>query len=232
MDDSKLLSRLPSPRSLSLLFQQYNKYEGYDDNASYLNTVSIQPKIVITHRIYCKWMSKQLFIVALRYCHSYIPGEYQLLTTDYDFLDKKILDDKLSSAELGHFFKQVLRGLFTTKILKDNYSQCSTANNYTGYKDNLRTLNSQAARDACVEPYLQYVRAIYNFSATEDWQVYERFFRGDKIKALSYLYKIPQEMELAVGGALDIYYQSIFGNVFKIFIGNFFSNLRCADPNF
>lgn len=177
----------------------------------------------------------ETIVVALRYCHAYIPEEYQLLTSNYEFFDKKSLDDKLSSEALDQFFEYVLRGLFATKVQKDK-SQCCSSNNYAqksqGYKDDLRALDIQAARDACVEPCLQYLANFNGVSAKEDWRTYESFFRGDSLKASSYLYKIPQELELAVCGALQNHHQSVFGDLFKTFISNLFSNLKCSDPNF
>lgn len=178
----------------------------------------------------------ETIIVALRYCHAYIPEEYELLKSNYDFFDKQNLDTKLSPEAVDQFFGYILRGLFATNVLKDNYSQCSTANNYAqppqGYKDDLRALDIQAARDACVEPYLQYLTNVYNVSAKNGWNDYKMFFGGNNINLLSTMYGSPQEIELAVGGALETHHQSVFGDLFKIFISNFFSDLRCSDPDF
>lgn len=178
----------------------------------------------------------EVIVVALRYCHAYIPEEYQLLDSNYNFFDKQNLDKKLSAESVKEFDQHILRGLFATKVQKGKNQCAYDAENYVqppqGYKDDLRALDVQAARDACVQPYLQYLSKIYNVSPSGNWDDYNMFFSGDKIKLLSYLYSCPQDVELSVGGALDNHNQSIFGDLFKIFISNFFSDLRCSDPNF
>lgn len=39
-------------------------------------------------------------------------------------------------------------------------------------------------------------------------------------------------MDLSVGGSLDNRNESVFGDLFKIILSTFFTNLKCSDPNF
>lgn len=174
----------------------------------------------------------ETIIVALRYLHTYIPEYYFLYNSFYEQEGRRNLDGGLDQSDS---VASVLRGLFATNLLKDNNKDCPSQYSEglpQRYKDDLRTLDIQAARDVCVEPYLQYIRKVYNISATGDWNAYNMFLRGDKLKALSYLYKCPQDLELAVGSALDSRFQSVWGDLNKIFVCDFFHDLKCSDPNF
>lgn len=177
----------------------------------------------------------EVIVVALRYCHAYIPGEYKLVDPNGNVIETRNLHDKLSTDALAQFFDDVIRGLLDTEVHKQQ-SYCPSSYGQSppkDYKDDLRALDIQAARDACVEPYLQYLRNLMpGLSVTGDWSDYRRFFDEKTLKVLSYLYKMPQELELAVGGALENRDQSLFGNLFKIFLGTFFKDLKCNDSSF
>lgn len=129
-------------------------------------------------------------VVALRYCHAYIPAEYQLLASNYDFFDKQPLNKKLSPEAVVQFYQHLVRGLFAKKVQQEK-DDCSYDKSYStsssGYKDDIRALDVQAGRDVCVEPFVQYLAAVYNVSSTGDWDAYRMFLPGNVVTLMSYL---------------------------------------------
>uniref|UniRef100_A0A336M1I6 CSON010283 protein n=1 Tax=Culicoides sonorensis TaxID=179676 RepID=A0A336M1I6_CULSO len=174
-------------------------------------------------------VSMEAVVAAFRYCHTFIPKKYELLKSNYDVFDEANLDVKLDPDSMRQFWQYVVRGMFSTKIPEQKKEEDLNVN---GYENDLRALDIQAARDACLQPYVNYLELFYNKKLSDDWSSYNLFFSQEILKDLESVYKKTRYLDLVVGAALDFRHQSLFGDVYKIIIGRFFDDLQSSDPHF
>ncbi|EDV93848.1 peroxidase [Drosophila grimshawi] len=181
---------------------------------------------------------------AFRYSHTQIPGWFSMVSPNRYSNQTLRLSDYFERSETIRLLSSnfnladLVRGM-ATQLQKradgnidPEIKHFFNRKEFQEYGSDLKSLDIQRARDFGMPSYND-VREFCGLSRAADWSEFTNEIPNEKIHLLRKLYVNPDDVELTVGGTLEVHVpDSLFGPTFLCVVGKQFLNSRRGDRFF